>query len=242
LKAFAISMGDVLEVNNPDTIYDLVSEGSQVLVFLEPKEPLHLIFPLPENFVEEIFKSPYSHFQDFGDFSVLYLKLGEGRFLSIVAPDIVVIVGAPARLTNEQSIHSSLLHEILDFLKKNQVPEAHTYSEMGRIRRELLQTSRALEDLHRSIMGYLTPQEGYMLIRSAMGLKWKAFELEDKRDEMRIDLLKPVRRFKRIEYLLLGVAAMIFIGFIDQWIVKLIAGGLLLLALFLLIRRSNPVE
>jgi len=235
-------MEDVLEINNPDTIFDLVSDGNQVLVFMEPDEPVHMLFALPEGFVREVMDSPYSHFQDFGEFSVLFLKLGKGKLLSIISPDVVVLVGASPRLAERKSIHSSLVKEIVDFVNTHRDVEGESLAEMSRIKRELLQASRSIEDMYRAHLDYFPPHEGYLLLNTSRNLRWKAFEVEDRREEKKVSLLKPVRRFRRLEYLTLGVAGMIFIGFLDNTILR-IAGGLILLVLLLyLIRRSESLE
>jgi len=242
LRAFAISMDDVLEINNPDTIFDLVSDGNQVLVFMDPGEPLHMLFALPEGFVQEVMDSPYSHFQDFGDFSILFLKLENGRLLSVISPDVVVFIGASPRLAEGKSIHSALVREIVDFVKSHGNPDVQTFEEMGRIRREFLQAARAIEDMYRMHMDYFPPHEGYMLLNSSRGLRWKAFDLEDRREALRLNLLKPVRRFRRLEYLLLGIAGMILIGLVDNQIFRIGAGLMLMLSLIYLVRRSEPLE
>ncbi len=239
MRAFAISIDDVLEINNPDTIFDLVSDGNQVLVFMDPDEPLHVLFPLPEGFAKEVMDSPYSHFQDFGDFSMLFLKLGEGRMLSIISPDVVVIVGARARLVEKKSIYSSLIREIIDFVKSHLGGlEGGSFEEMGRWRRELLNLSRALEEMYRLNLNYFSPQEGYLLMKVAREARWRAIDLEDRREEMRLNLLRPVRRFRSLEYLLLTLAGIVVAGFIESQIIRLGAGIALLLVMLYLIRRS----
>ncbi len=245
MRAFAISIDDVLEINNPDTIFDLVSDGNQVLVFMAPDEPLHMLFPLPEGFVKEVMDSPYSHFQDFGDFSMLFLKLGKGRMLSIISHDVVVIVGMEARLVEKKSIHGALVWEIVDFIRRHSGnPEGDSFREMGRWKRELVNLSRAIEDMYRLNLNYFSPQEGYLLMKVARESRWRALDLEDRREEMRLELLKPVRRFKSIEYLLLALAGVVVAGFFESQMIRIGAGVLLLLMMLYLVRRppSDSLE
>ena len=240
MKAFAISIEDVLEINNPDTIFDLVSDGNQVLVFMSPDEPINILFPLPEGFVKEVMDSPYSHFQDFGDFSVLFLKLDGGRMLSLISHDIVVIVGGEARLPDRRSIHGSLVQEIIDFVRRHSGDfEGDSFQEMGRKKRELLNLARAIEEMYRLNLNYFSPQEAYLLMKVARESRWRAMELEDRREEMRLHLLKPVRRFRSMENLLLVMAGIVVVGFFESQMVRLVAGAILLLVMLYLMRKPS---
>ncbi len=240
MKAFAISIEDVLEINNPDTIFDLVSDGNQVLVFMSPDEPINILFPLPEGFVKEVMDSPYSHFQDFGDFSVLFLKLDGGRMLSLISHDIVVIVGGEARLPDRRSIHGSLVQEIIDFVRRHSGDfEGDSFQEMGRKKRELLNLARAIEEMYRLNLNYFSPQEAYLLMKVARESRWRAMELEDRREEMRLRLLKPVRRFRSMENLLLVMAGIVVVGFFESQMVRLVAGAILLLVMLYLMRKPS---
>ncbi len=240
MKAFAISIEDVLEINNPDTIFDLVSDGNQVLVFMSPDEPINILFPLPEGFVKEVMDSPYSHFQDFGDFSVLFLKLDGGRMLSLISHDIVVIVGEEARLPDRRSIHGSLVQEIIDFVRRHSGDfEGDSFQEMGRKKRELLNLARAIEEMYRLNLNYFSPQDAYLLMKVARESRWRAMELEDRREEMRLHLLKPVRRFRSMENLLLVMAGIVVVGFFESQMVRLVAGAILLLVMLYLMRKPS---
>ncbi|GEM_PF-2502892 len=240
MKAFAISIDDVLEINNPDTIFDLVSDGNQVLVYMAPDEPLHVLFPVPEGFVGEVMESPYSHFQDFGDFSILFLRLGEGKRLFVISHDVVVVVGADARPVEKRSIHSSLVREIVDFIRAHRYGvEDMPFEKIGRAKRELFNLSRAVEEMYRLNLNYFSPQEGYLLMKMARESRWRAMDLEDRREEMRLRILKPVRRFRSLENLLLVMAGIMVAGFFEWQIVRIGAGVILLLVMIYLLRRPS---
>lgn len=204
MKGYAISYDDILEINNPDTILDAVSDGNKVIAYMRKSEPYNIIFPLDREILDRVLEQGVPGFFDFGDFGILHLKYGDKRFVGIVSPSIIIILDRKSSYPNFPSIFAALVDEIGKFVIEMGDIDNEDYQSLGQKRREIHNDITAIEDMYRVYIGAFTPQEASFLFSIINRMKNLLYQIDDRRDMLRINMLKPVRD-NTIPALLIGI-------------------------------------
>ncbi len=229
-----------MEINNPDTVLELVSEGNKVVAYMRGSEPYHIILPIDRDILNRITEAGVPGFFDFGDFGVLYLRYMDHDFLALISPSIIIILDREATYPDFLSIFAVLVDEVGKFAQQIKVPELGDYRTLGQARREILSSVRALEEMYRSYMGAFDPQEASFLFATITRLKGLAFQIEDRREMMRIDMLKPPAGNRVQEILLFALMVVVFSTILPFPLSLVVSILTIAAALFFLIKFKNP--